>query len=687
MNPEKINAISIQPAKEKALESVVDWFDQHKQSFYMLGCSYLSNQQQMEELFYRSIIKVQKEWPRVKQETSFETWVTSIFITICRELSSDSSLLVSVESEPRQGIFKALDQLEKHEKDAIVLTYVKGISQEEAAQILQVSVEKMKEFLFSGIQTLRKAMGYGATFHGCKEYHKDYIDYLEGSMDRSDKIDLEVHIYHCQYCQEDLATFQEVMLTMLNLTEKVGDLHVPSGFMEKVNERLEEDEKRRQQKLKKRKRMGLVFASVFVLFMGFGFFTGIFANLYYTWTEEDLELRAFLQQDLGERLDLVAESNGVKIKIKSAISDDVQTLIFYEIEDTKADNQYMMNYQDGALVENEHEIFRNEGYPMYYPPDLESDINTEKKNVFKGKMSLLPLKKDKANIKLKITNLQKLVRDPENQGYVNPEFGRGEWNFEIPVTKKPSTKYVLDREVKIEGIPVRIDQLTMAPTATILQYGINSAPSKKRIDALNFNHLEVNNKRLKAEMYSRVFVDTPQDRNWYTFATRFDPLYGVKPKEVSIQFESVHLSAEDQKTIELDASKEYPQTFEYAGSTISIDKVEIGQPTTVVISNYEIENRQYEMLHFNIIGEEHDETSSMEMNTEGTIIDKNGTKYDMNKIPIAYEKLENPRYFITVQRMKLHSNNPEEKVIPKRLELYGYNSTKYLDDIVKFSLD
>jgi DNA-directed RNA polymerase specialized sigma24 family protein len=687
MNLEKISPISIQPAKEKGLESVLDWFDQHKQSFYILGCSYLSNQRQMEELFYQLIVRAHKEWPIIKRETSSEMWVTSLLIAICRELSSDSSLLVSGESEPRQGIFKALDQLEKHEKDAIVLTYVKGIPQEEAVRILHVSAEEMKEYLFSGIQTVRRAMGYGATFNGCKEYHKDYLDYLEGSMDRSDKIDLEVHIYHCQNCQEDLATFQEVMLTMLNLTEKVGDLHVPSGFMEKVKARLEEDEKRRQQKLKKRKRMGLVFASVFVLFMGFGFFTGIFANLYYTWTVEDLELRAFLQQDLGERLDLVAESNGVKIKIKSAIADDVQTLVFYEIEDTEEDNQYWMAYHEGAIVENEYEIMQHKASLMYYPPDFESDVNNEQKNVFKGKMSLLPLKEDKATIKLKITTLQKLVRDTGNQGYENPEFETGEWNFEIPVTKKPSTKYTLDREVEIEGIPVRMDQLTIAPTATILQYGINSAPSKKRIDVLNFSHLEVNNKKLKVDKYSRAFVDTQQNSNWYTFATRFDPIQGEKPKDVSIQFESVHLSAEDQKTIELDASKEYPQTFEYAGSTISIDKVEIGQPTTVVLSNHEIENRQYEMLHFNIIGEDHDETSSMEMNTEGTIIDKNGTRYDMNNIPIAYEKLENPRYFITVQRMKLHSNNPEEKVIPKRLELYGYNLTKYLDDIVKFSLD
>ncbi len=126
----------------------------------------------MEELFYRSIIKVHKELPRFKSEASFETWVTSIFIHICRELSDNRSLQASEESEPRQDLFKALDQLKEDEKEAMVLTYVKGISHEEAAHLLQVSVEKMKELLFSGIQSLRQEMGYGSTFNGCKEYYQ-----------------------------------------------------------------------------------------------------------------------------------------------------------------------------------------------------------------------------------------------------------------------------------------------------------------------------------------------------------------------------------------------------------------------------------------------------------------------------------------------------------------------------------
>lgn len=685
----KMDASSINPIREKSVESIIDWFDQHKQSFYTLGWSYLRNRQQMEELFYQSILKVHKKIPRYKSELSIETWVTSIFIHTCCEISVGRNLQVSEESETQQKLFNALDQLKENEKDAMVLTCVKGISKEEAAKLLQVSEEKMKELLFSGIQSFRNEMGDGATYNGCKVYHKVYIDYLERTLDRPRKIDLEKHLYHCEECQEDLAAFQEVMVTLVNLTDRMEELHVPSGFMENIRDRLAEKEKHRQQKNKKRIKKGLVFAGVFVLLMSIEVFTRVFSNLYYTWTEEDRELRSFLQQDLGESLHLEAESNGVKIKIKSAIADDVQTLVFYEIEDTEDNNQYVMDNFEGVFVENQHEIMNGEGYLGYYPPDLESDLNNKEKNVYQGKISLLPLTKENGTIKLKITKLQKLIPDSSApngiRAYENMEYETGEWNFEIPITKQPSVDYELDEEIKVEGIPVRFDKLTIAPTATVLHYGINNE-REKRIDNLNVDNLEVNNKKMKADMYGRSFVETHQVGNWFTFQRHFDPLYGEVPKEVNIQLESINLTFEDHKTIELDGSRGFPQTFEYAGSTISIDKVEVGQRTKVVISNHQIENRAYESFQYHVAAEDEYETSIMEMNSEGVLIDKNGVKYDMNE-PVAYEEIEQPRYFITLETMELQSNTAGEKVIPKRLEIYGYNATKYLDDVIKISLE
>lgn len=687
MIPAKRGTISMTKPKEKSVESIVDWFDQHKQSFYILGWSYLKNQQQMEELFYRSIVKVHKEL-RYKRDLSFETWVTSIFLHICQELSDDRSLQVSEKVEPRHDLFNALDQLEKVEKDAVVLTYIKGISQEDTAKLLQVSVEQVKEYLFSGLQSLRKGMGDGSHFNGCKEYQQNYIDYIERTLEREKKVDFEVHMYHCQDCQEDFAAFKEIMYTLLNFTESMKDFHVPSDFMEKVMARLTEEDKQRRLKRKKRNRMGIVFASVFVLLMGIEVFTGSFTSLYYTWAEEDPELREYLNQGLGKRLDLEAESNGVKIKIRSAIADDVQTLVFYEIEDTAENNQYAIIYNDGASVENDYDIMNREtGHMYYYFPDLKSDQNNKEKNVFQGKLSLLALTKDSGTIKLKITQLLKLVRDPSDPNsfgaYENMEYKKGEWNFEIPVTKWPSKEYALDESTEIEGIPVRFNKLTIAPTATILKYAVNNEHPEKRVEFLTADNLEVNNKKVKATIYDSSYTDF--DMNGSTFQTKFPSLYGEKPKEINVQFGYARLTVEHQETIELDPSSKYPQTFEYAGSTISIDKVEVGKTTNVIISNHDIENRAFESLNLDIVSEDENEINSMEMNSEEVFVDKNGI-IDMNKNPVAFDEFEQPRYFTTVLDIHLKGKNAAENVIPKKLIINGYNTTKYLDDVVKISL-
>lgn len=175
--------------------------------------------------------------------------------------------------------------------------------------------------------------------------------------------------------------------------------------------------------------------------------------------------------------------------------------------------------------------------------------------------------------------------------------------------------------------------------------------------------------------------------NGLTFQISFAPFFGEKPKKVNVQFQSVQLTVEDHKMIELDETKEYPQDFKYAGSTISIDKVEVGEPTEVVISNHEIENREYEWIQFNILDKDEKETTSTEINHEGVLVDKNGIEYDMEKDPVPYEEIEQPRYFFTVQNIKLHSNNPKQIVIPKQLVIYEYSTTKSLDKVVEISLE
>ncbi len=668
---EKMEPVSIAAIQENGIRSVVDWFDDHKEYFYSFGWHFVQNQQQMEELFYRSILKVHKEFPRYKGNLSFKMWVTSIFIQNIRELSS---LQDSEEMNPKPKVFAGMNQLGK---EALVLTYVTGFTLEETSQVLDVPAGKIKDLLFSGIQSVRKQMD-GADYHGCEQFRKHYIDYMEKEMERPAKIEFEIHLYNCRECQEDFSSFQEVAMTRLNHVEEGDGLSVHPQLMENVKKRLAEKKEQRQRKNKKRKKWALGLASALAFIVAIGFITGAFPKVYYAWTEEDIHLREFLQEGFGQRLNLEAESNGVKVKIKGVVADDIQTLVFYEIHDTKEDKQHFMTFEDGVTVENEFDIMKRDTYPRYSFPDVEAEMNKGGKNVFYGKIALRPLEEDQGEIKLRITKIQELANDAGvSFGFRAGEYKNGYWSFEFPVTKQPTTEYEINEQRELEGVAIRFEKLIVAPTATFLQFGINTEKLEKRIDFLNFKSLEVNNKKVEAERYGSHFMDHQLDGSWTGFQAYFDPLYGEKVKDFKAQLDSIYLSIVDHKSIELSGNETFPQTIEYAGSTIWIDKSEAGQSTEIIIRNDDLENQEYESLHIDFVDENGQQPNITHVDSKGVLVDKNGVEYDPQKGPIDYEKLEQPRHFVTEQSMRVEGIDDKSM----KLQITGYNSLKYLDEV------
>jgi DNA-directed RNA polymerase specialized sigma24 family protein len=667
---EKMEPISIAVIQEKGIESIVDWFDGHKEYFYKLGLYFVQSQHQMEELFYESIVRVNKELPRYKGNLSFKMWITSIFIQNIRELSR---LQDSEEMDPNREVFAEMNQLEK---EALVLTYVSGFTLEETAQILDVPLEKIKQLLFSGIQSVRGQL-YGSDYHGCEPFQKHYIDYLEKSMERSEKIEFEIHLYNCRECQEDLASLQEVAMTGLNHIEGDHDLSVHPQLMDNIKRRLADKKEHRQQKNKKRKKWALGFASALVFIVMLGFITGAFPKVYYAWTEDDVHLRAFLKEGFGQRLNLEAESDGVKVKIKGVVADDLQTLIFYEIHDMKEDKQFFMNYEDGLSVLNEYTIMKLDTYPRYSIPDVEAEMNKKDKNVFYGKVALKPLDEEQAVIKLKVDRIQRLADNASlSLGFTSGDYKTGEWSFEFPVTKQPSTEYEINEQKELEGIAVRLEKLIVAPTATLLQFGINTEKLEKRIDFLEFKSLEVNDKKLKVDRYGGHFMDSPMDGAWNGFQAQFDPLYGEKVKGIRAQLNSIYLSVVEHKSIELSGNKTFPRNIEYAGSTFSIDKVDAGQSTEVIVRNDDLEKREFESLNINLVDDKDQHLDMTHVDAKGVLVDKNGVEYDPHKGPVDYEKLEQPRHFVIEQSMRVEG--VEDKSL--KLQITGYTSLKYLDE-------
>lgn len=670
--------VSVNRPYERELESTIARFEKEKESFYALGRVYLDGHQKIEDVFYQSIIRMLDEANKRKKRRS----ATSIFLGLCQEMTERSLKLN--EDDP----FHAFRHLDTEDKETVALVYVKGCSQEETARMLEIPVEEVKSRLYSGLRKLREAMGFGTGFEGCPDYQKHYLEYLGRTMDRPEKVDFEIHIYHCRDCQEDLASFQEVTLALAALSE---DVRLPEGLMERVRSKIDEREARRQKRKKKRKSIWLSIAGVFALLICTGFVTGGFASLYYSYTEEDEQLRAILQHNLGERLNLEAESDGVKITIKSVVADDIQTLVFYEIEDKKDNQRYMMNAYEGIYIENEQDVMSRDQNSRYYSPPIDQDeIHNEEPNVYRGTMSLLPVTVDEGTIQLNVARLMQLPQDQEEGMFAGGQmhFAEGEWNFEIPFKKQESRVHKLDKEVVVAGVPIQLDKLTIAPTTTLLQYRFQNDREDERIDVINFDSLETGEKESEANLFGgNMYVDSFNQEGWSAFTASFDTLYFEDPKEVNIRFGSVHLSIDEKKTIKLDATKDLPQTTEYLGNTISIDQISVGNPAIVALTHDVSKDRVYENVNYQFYRTpQADQNISISINGgEGVLMDKDGKVHKPQEY--VYEKLDQPRYFETEQKIEFYNDGSTEDVTPTELVIEGYSTTKYVDDQVKVKLD
>ncbi|CAN7509218.1 DUF4179 domain-containing protein [Rossellomorea sp. LjRoot5] len=664
---------------ERELESIIARFEEEKHSFYALGRVYSKHHQEMEDLFFRSIIRLEDEARKRKNAHSG----TRIFLEECQEESVHS---LGSDDDP----FHPFHHLESAEKEAVALVYMKGCDQDVAARILDIPIDEMQSRLFRGIRKLRETMGNAPELEGCHEYQKHYLAYLGRTMDRPEKVDFEIHIYHCTDCQEDLASFQEVTLALAKLAEET---HLPPDVMEKVRKRLDQREAERQKRRKKRKSILLSFAGVFVLLIVAGFVTGGFASLYYSYTEEDEQLRAILQHNLGERLNLEAESDGVKVTIKSVVADDVQTLVFYEVEDLKGENRYLMNPYEGVIIENEYDVMkRDEQSSFYSPPRDQENLHNDKKNVYRGTISLQPVSVDEGTIKLQIVRLMQLNEDPSSGELIGGgemRFAEGGWSFEIPFEKKPSRVHKLDKKMEVAGIPVRLDQMMIAPTATVLEYSFQEQEKEGRIDMMTFESIESKDKKWKADQFGgMMFGGYSDNEGWNSFKTAFDTLYFDDPKIVTIRFGSAHLFVKDQKVIELDVNKELPDTTEYLGNTITIDDIKIGSPTQVTLTHDLPKDREYEnvnYIYYRTAEEEEDYYSIGVSGGDGILMDKEGQMYEPGSY--EYEKIEEPRYFETKQTIDFYNDGTNDDVIPTELVIDGYSTTQYLDDWVKVKLD
>jgi hypothetical protein len=393
---------------------------------------------------------------------------------------------------------------------------------------------------------------------------------------------------------------------------------------------------------------------------------------------------------LVKPLNLEAEYNGVKIKIRTAVADDYQTVLYYEVENSNDENnRYTINMFEGFTVQNEQDVFDLQAEPISPFRFGEPTLEKNEKNVFSGKLSLLPISSESGTIKLKVSKLLKVDENPSNPEQTlyktyynnNIETFDGEWSFEIPVTKHASVEHVVKETFEVGGIPLTIDKIIFAPTVTLLQYKVvHSNQEQKQIHDVYIDHIK------KGKQKSTTHHSQSMTQHGY-YQKSFDTLYFEESKDVKIHFSSFYYYQEDHVSFSLDANGPFPQTFEYMGNQISIENITVGERTKVAFTDAPPEDREYESLHFEFKTDDENEHLLMNYHSNnGVLMDRDGKIYDQSEY-YYYGNMEPPRYYETEYDIELFKESSNEQVIPKKLQIYGYQATEYIDQVIELRLD
>ncbi|MFT4414027.1 hypothetical protein ACLM5H_09220 [Fredinandcohnia humi] len=158
---------------------------------------------------------------------------------------------------------------------------------------------------------------------------------------------------------------------------------------------------------------------------------------------------------------------------------------------------------------------------------------------------------------------------------------------------------------------------------------------------------------------------------------------------VSIHLGSINSFILDNVTYDIKHLEKFPQTIEYLGNKISIDTIKIGNPTEVIIRDENTEDREYEVFYFDFFSDNSQIPLMMNITgNDGVWIDKNGNKYYIRDYyPEATKKIHPPRYYQTDLTIELFNDLSEEQIIPTKMKINGYSTTKYIDEMVEISLE
>ena len=168
--------LKVQNGDDNAFEKIVE---RHQKWIINLAYKYIGNSTEAEDIAQEIFIKIYKARKRYKPTAKFTTWLHTIAVNVCLNsirgrkndpnihiveddiLKSDKAVEPSKDMENAEissAVKAAIDALPENQRLAVILTRYEDMSYDEAAEVMNTSVEALKSLLFRAKDNLKERL-------------------------------------------------------------------------------------------------------------------------------------------------------------------------------------------------------------------------------------------------------------------------------------------------------------------------------------------------------------------------------------------------------------------------------------------------------------------------------------------------------------------------------------------------
>lgn len=514
----------------------------------------------------------------------------------------------------------------------------------------------------------------------CEKIKKLFIDYIDGTLDKENKLLVENHINNCTNCKNELYKLQQLHSSLNKAASKI----IPNeNFIDNIKNKTDKGSVLNRRKAKKF-RTALIACIILTL----SIFTVIasedkITELIKTITKVE-SLNENIEKGYGDIINSSSIDKNIKITIKYAVSDDLGTAIFYEIEDLLKNEKYYMRLNKEAFDVNKY--WTTDAPDNFIPSSL-FNLYNEKNYISSEKLTLPAIKSSEDKINLKINKLTSKDGKKEVSG---------NWNFNFKVKKYPIKTYTINKETNIDGYNIKFTNIKIAPTTTILEYEVINKKEGEKFLSLDNINLKYKDKYLSPALFGGSYSNSGGE-------IPFESIYFINPDKISINIKNYVVEIPKEESFIIDPNKPFPQEFKYLGSTLNVTSMDYKGEYLYIDINYDLDNRKFETLplRYVVLNKNYELNeryySGLGTSIDGVFIDEHGNKYsyteglatkfnDKNKRLLFYETTSTSKGNIYDKKLNSPLKNVEGLDLPVKIIIDGYTKTNFVDKKINVNL-